>query len=210
MERAGRGEPGADHDEVHAAVSAPSVVGYLRVSTDEQAQHGLGLDVQRERIEAFCQRERLKLISLHVDPGVSGATDITQRPGLSSALADISAGNAEALVVARFDRLARDTLQALLIERAFTDAGGRVLYAEGFNDDEDGAQFVREVLSRSRGGRPLRRPGCLTAWAVGRQPSRVTDVRRLQGTLLAKNWPTGRFGSLEAVRNPARIAASRT
>src|SRR5689334_1828566 len=93
------------------------VVGYLRVSTNGQAEDGFGLEVQRERIEQFCKAEGLRLISVHADPAISGASDITQRPGLISALAVAISGEASALVLARIDRLARDTLQALLIER---------------------------------------------------------------------------------------------
>ena len=53
---------------------------------------------------------------------------------------------AGALVVARHDRLARETLQALLIERAFANAGVRILYADGSNGESDTDHFTRTVL----------------------------------------------------------------
>ena len=53
---------------------------------------------------------------------------------------------AGALVVARHDRLARDTLVALLIERAFADASIRILYADSSNGESDADRFTRTVL----------------------------------------------------------------
>jgi DNA invertase Pin-like site-specific DNA recombinase len=53
------------------------VIGYLRVSTDLQAERGFGLDVQRERIEAFCRAERCQLVDVFIDPRVSGTTPVT-------------------------------------------------------------------------------------------------------------------------------------
>jgi site-specific DNA recombinase len=59
---------------------------------------------------------------------------------------DTASRSGAAVVAARFDRLARDTLQALLIERDFAAAGVLVLYAEGFNGQGDEAVMMREML----------------------------------------------------------------
>ncbi len=58
----------------------------------------------------------------------------------------VLATGAGALVVGRHDRLARDTLQALLIERAFAGAGARVLYCDGANGESDSDLFTRTIL----------------------------------------------------------------
>ena len=127
---------------------ASTALGYVRVSTDEQA-NGYGLDVQRERIEQFCRQERLQLFEVFEDVGVPGSTALAERPGLSAAyeaareyVEPVISG----LVVARFDRLARDTLQALLIERDFSNAGAPILCAEGLNGDEDSVRLMRTML----------------------------------------------------------------
>jgi len=118
-------------------------VAYLRVSTAEQADR-YGLDAQRAAIEQFAQRERLRLVATYADPGVSGTVPLAERPGLSDALAAVKAGRADVLVVARFDRLARKTMQALLAEDEFSRAGAAVLYAEGTNGEDD--EFMRQVM----------------------------------------------------------------
>jgi site-specific DNA recombinase len=116
----------------------------LRVSTDRQADEGYGLEVQRRRIADFCHRERLHLVEEFIDPGVSGSAALVERPGLSAALDAACEPHVGGVVVARFDRLARDTLAALLIEREFAEVSAPVLYAEGLNGEE--FEFLREIM----------------------------------------------------------------
>ncbi|WP_163614962.1 recombinase family protein, partial [Klebsiella pneumoniae] len=47
-------------------------VGYLRVSTEEQAQSGFGLEAQDEAVRAFARAVGLELVDVISDPGVSG------------------------------------------------------------------------------------------------------------------------------------------
>jgi len=122
------------------------VVTYRRVSSDGQREHGYGLDAQATALGEFTRREGLTVVGTFADPGVSGTTPLDDRPGLSAALDAVLTTGAGALVVARHDRLARDTLQALLIERSFTAAGARVLYADGGNGTTDADCFTRTIL----------------------------------------------------------------
>ena len=45
------------------------VAAYLRVSTNTQAEHGLGLDVQRQACRAWARQQGHKIISWHADEG---------------------------------------------------------------------------------------------------------------------------------------------
>lgn len=93
------------------------VVGYTRVSTDEQAVSGLGLAAQRAAIETECARRNWTLLAIHQDAGASGKT--MDRPGLADALADAEQGRAAALVVSKVDRLSRSAFDFVgLLERA--------------------------------------------------------------------------------------------
>ena len=47
-------------------------IAYVRCSTQEQSNSGLGLDVQRQRIEAYCQMQTLDLVNIVTDASVSG------------------------------------------------------------------------------------------------------------------------------------------
>jgi DNA invertase Pin-like site-specific DNA recombinase len=80
-------------------------VGYVRVSTTEQADSGLGLAAQRDAITAEVTRRGWELVAVHEDAGLSGKS--LDRPGLQAALDAIKAGDAGVLVVAKLDRLSR-------------------------------------------------------------------------------------------------------
>jgi DNA invertase Pin-like site-specific DNA recombinase len=86
---------------------AVNVIAYTRVSTDEQAESGLGLDAQRSTIAAAAAGKGWTVIAEYTDNGRSGK-DIN-RPALLDAMNYLDA-NGGALVVAKLDRLSRSVL----------------------------------------------------------------------------------------------------
>src|SRR5438552_16337088 len=84
------------------------VLGYVRVSTDEQSSSGAGLEAQRQAILAECERRGWQLVDVIEDAGFS-AKDL-KRPGVQEALRVLQSGDASALVVAKLDRLSRSML----------------------------------------------------------------------------------------------------
>ena len=62
-------------------------LGYVRVSSEEQADSGLGLEAQRQRIAAYCNMKRLHLAEIFEDPGISGGKPLASRPAGSKLLA---------------------------------------------------------------------------------------------------------------------------
>jgi DNA invertase Pin-like site-specific DNA recombinase len=84
------------------------VLGYVRVSTEEQADSRAGLEAQRAAILRECRRRGWKLVELVEDAGYS-AKDL-KRPGIQAALEVLRRGDARALVVAKLDRLSRSML----------------------------------------------------------------------------------------------------
>src|SRR3954464_6712026 len=81
-----------------------NVIGYLRVSTAQQARSGLGLDAQRQRITDEAKRRGWQ-VTWAVDDGYSGAS--LARPALANALDALAKKEAAGIVVARLDRLSR-------------------------------------------------------------------------------------------------------
>jgi DNA invertase Pin-like site-specific DNA recombinase len=81
-------------------------VAYVRVSTLEQADSGLGLAAQRHTIETECARQGWTLATVYEDAGASGKS-LSGRPALAEALEALASGKASVLVVAKLDRLAR-------------------------------------------------------------------------------------------------------
>lgn len=98
---------------------AERALGYVRVSTAEQAGSGLGMEAQQQAIAAACAARGWELAGVHVDAGVSAAT--RSRPALDAALTALAGPErvAERLVVAKLDRLARSLSHyAQLVEQA--------------------------------------------------------------------------------------------
>lgn len=85
------------------------MLGYTRVSTEEQADSRAGLDAQAHAISAEAERRGWTVESFS-DPGKSGKV---VNPGLRAALDLLAAGQADGLVVAKMDRLARSLAHAV-------------------------------------------------------------------------------------------------
>ncbi len=83
------------------------VIGYVRVSTDEQALSGLGLDAQRASIEAEVKRRGWELVGIVSDAAVSARRSPADRPGFAEVLEVLVSGRAEGVVVSKLDRLTR-------------------------------------------------------------------------------------------------------
>ena len=96
-------------------------IGYLRVSTSDQAKDGVSLDAQRARIEAWALGSDADLLAIHTDEGISGYK-MANRPGLLAALDD-ACGKKAALVVHSLSRLARNTREALELSDRLAKSG---------------------------------------------------------------------------------------
>jgi DNA invertase Pin-like site-specific DNA recombinase len=118
---------------------------YLRVSTDEQASSGLGLDAQRAAIEDAARRQGLTVTAWHTDAGLSGSLPPEERPGLTAALGSLAKGSV--LLVAKRDRLARDVLVMCLLERDLARRGCRIVSAAGEGTETEGpAGFLQRTM----------------------------------------------------------------
>jgi DNA invertase Pin-like site-specific DNA recombinase len=91
--------------QVSGEAGVMRVIGYVRVSTVDQADSGAGLEVQRGAIIAECARRGWELLEIIEDAGASGKS--LNRPGLQKALDTLSTGGAEVLVTSKLDRLSR-------------------------------------------------------------------------------------------------------
>ena len=109
---------------------AKCAIAYLRVSTKEQH---LGLEAQKAAILAWAERNGVTVVGWHEDR-VSGTSSLEDRPGLLAALAALRSASAGVLVLQKRDRLARDSVEAGLIERAVKRLGASVCTADGSSD----------------------------------------------------------------------------
>ena len=120
--------------------------GYLRVSTDAQADSGLGLEAQRSAITAAAGRLGLDLGDVFTDAGLSGALELEDRPGLFAAVNALKRG--ETLLVAKRDRLGRDVVAVAMLERLTARKGARIISAagEGTEGTDAASMLQRRIL----------------------------------------------------------------
>jgi DNA invertase Pin-like site-specific DNA recombinase len=108
-------------------------IGYIRVSSEEQADSGLGLEAQRQRIAAYCTMKGLHLAEVFEDAGISAGKPLATRPAGSRLLAAARRGKA-VVVVAKLDRLFRSVADAANVIDDFDKKGIRlVAISEAFD-----------------------------------------------------------------------------
>jgi len=81
------------------------VIGYLRVSTQKQADSGLSLDAQKAKISAMAVVMGVEISEFIIDAGESAGS--INRPGLTGLLSMVAANQVETVVIAKLDRLTR-------------------------------------------------------------------------------------------------------
>jgi site-specific DNA recombinase len=104
------------------------VVGYPRVSTEEQARGGVSIQGQTDKIKMFCELHELELVKIVPDAGFSAKS--LDRPGIKEILDDLERGRLDGLVITKLDRLTRSLEDwSVLIKRYFRDDAGARLFS---------------------------------------------------------------------------------
>lgn len=167
------------------ARTRPLALGYVRVSTGEQAEQGASLEAQINALAADAERRGWD-IEFAREEGVSGKVAPSRRPVLAPALRRLDAGEADALMVTRLDRVSRSVADfAALAERADKQGWGLVLLNPALDLGDPAGRFTANVLAsaaqyereligaRTREGLAQRR---LEGVRLGRPPTVAPDV----------------------------------
>ncbi len=121
------------------------VIGYLRVSTTEQADSGAGIQAQRAAIEAEAARKDWTVIFVE-DAGYSAKC--LKRPGIAHALDLLARHEADALVVSKLDRLSRSMLDfAGLMDRSRLEGWSLVALDLGVDTSTPAGEMMANVLA---------------------------------------------------------------
>jgi DNA invertase Pin-like site-specific DNA recombinase len=149
---------------------------YVRVSTEEQATHGNGLEAQHADLARAAEYQGWKVVALIRDEGISGKD--LQRPGLKRALELIAAGHADGLAVAKLDRLSRSVIDAGMLAEWFADAGARLVALDlNIDSNTPSGRMVFSVLA------------AVAEWERSTIAQRTRDGLAV---LRSKGLPTGR------------------
>ncbi|HEY3439459.1 MAG TPA: recombinase family protein [Paludibaculum sp.] len=120
-------------------------IGYTRVSTDKQADHGVSLEAQTAKVQAMAVVQGVELVEVIVDAGESAKS--LNRPGMARLLAMVDSGAVQTVIVAKLDRLTRSVKDlAELLER-FTRRGvSLVSVAESLDTGTAAGRLVLNIM----------------------------------------------------------------
>ena len=120
--------------------------GYCRISVKNE--DGVSLDAQAHRIKAYCEYKGYELVHTIKDDGISGGVN-RMRGGFVELLEIVESGKVDAVILFSLERLSRDMLTMLSIERFFDEYDVRLHTCEGEVSTESldkWMSFVMKVL----------------------------------------------------------------
>jgi site-specific DNA recombinase len=127
------------------------VVGYTRVSTEEQAREGISLDYQELKIRSYCATYDLNLVRMIPDPGESAKS--LDRPGWREVEQMLRTGAVAGAVIYKLDRLTRSLRDwSYLIDTYFRDRLKQQRQLHSFSERIDtstatGRMFLNVVMT---------------------------------------------------------------
>jgi DNA invertase Pin-like site-specific DNA recombinase len=146
-------------------------IGYVRVSTERQAERGSSLEAQAEKIRAMALVQGVELTDIIVESGESAKS--LQRTGMTRLLALVEAGHVKAVIVAKLDRLTRSVKDLCeLLERFERKGVALVSVAESLNTGSAAGRLVLNIMA------------AVSQWereAVGERTRDVLRHKRSQG-----------------------------
>ena len=130
----------------------PRAVAYLRVSTAGQAERGMGLESQRDRVTELAKAKGYELVDVvreAASGGVQAGEELSweHRPVLLELVDRAKSGEYDTLLVAKLDRLSRDYPTLAVLERRLQRYGVEVVSAAEENGDGPVAEFIRGQLA---------------------------------------------------------------
>jgi DNA invertase Pin-like site-specific DNA recombinase len=121
-------------------------IGYARVSTDKQADRGVSLEAQTEKIRAMTVVHSAKLVDIIVEAGESAKT--LNRPGMQRLLALVDSGDVNAVIVAKLDRLTRSVKDLCeLLERFDRRGVALISVAESLDTSSAAGRLVLNIMT---------------------------------------------------------------
>lgn len=209
---------------------------YLRVSTEEQAESGAGLDAQERECLAFAERNGWTVVEVIREEPLSGKVHPSKRPGFLRAIDRLDRCEVGTLLVRRQDRLSRRLRHTLDVIDLATEDGWSIATCDGRLDTATAAgslqvnvmgsvaQYERDVISeRTREALAARKAAGMVLGAAPTIPDAVAQrilaehaagisLRRIAAGLTADGVPTARGGAawshatVQAVVNAVRHA----
>ena len=156
-------------------------VAYVRVSSDKQAKNGLSLEAQDAKLRAMTTIREDELVGIIVDEE-SAKPGSLKREGVQRVLAMVKAGEVDAVIVCKLDRLTRSIRDlAELLETFEKHNVSLVSLAESLDTHSASGRLVINIMT------------AVSQWereAIGERTKAVMDFKKERGERLG-NIPYG-------------------
>ena len=120
-------------------------IGYTRVSTTEQGDSRAGLEAQEATIRAECAHRGWDLVAIHAD--VASGKSLRHRDELATTLVALREHQADALIVAKLDRLSRSVLDfARVMETAQAQGWSLVVLDLGVDTTSTNGKLIAHIM----------------------------------------------------------------
>lgn len=127
-------------------LSSMRAIGYVRVSTDKQADHGVSLEAQEAKVRAMAVVQGAEIVELIVDGGESAKN--LNRPGMERLLALVDERTVDTIIIAKLDRLTRSVKDlAELLERFQRRGVSLVSVAESLDTGSAAGRLVINIMT---------------------------------------------------------------
>ena len=157
------------------------VLGYIRVSTEEQANSGLSLESQRQKLQQYCDLHDQELVEVVVDAGESAKN--LQRPGMQRVLKAINNKSVDVVLVVKLDRLTRSTRDlGDLLDRLNRRGVALAAVSESLDTSTASGRMVVNMI------------GVIAQWereAIGERTSAALQAKRQRGERYSGRSPYG-------------------
>lgn len=148
-----------------------TAIGYCRVSSDKQAEHGVSLEAQEAKVRAMPVVQGAELLDVIVDGGESAKN--LDRPGMRRLLELVNGNQVETIIVAKLDRLTRSVKDlGELLERFERRGVALVSVAEALDTGSAAGRLVITIMT------------AVSAWereAIGERTRDALSHKRAQG-----------------------------
>ncbi len=143
---------------------------YPRVSTEEQKLRGFSIDAQIDNLKEYCTKNKMKVVDVYIDEGVSGGKAAFRRPAMARLLQDVEDGKIDIILFTKLDRWFRNVKEYFKVQEILdkhkvewkaihedydtTTANGRmaitIFLAIAQNEREKTAERIKVVLEHKR------------------------------------------------------------
>jgi len=163
-------------------MTTTTAIGYVRVSSDEQVASGLGLDSQRQRIEAYCLARGWNLADTVTDAGVSART--LNRPGMDIVRRLMTERLVDVVVALKLDRLTRSVRDLHQLLQLSNDTGvGLVSVSENMDTTSAAGRLMVNMLA------------AMAEWereVISERTIAALAVKKARGERISRYLPMGR------------------